>query len=531
MEFRILGPLEVVDGERRLSLGGPRQRTLLAVLLTRANEAVSADFLTDALWGEQPPKDAANALQYHVSQLRKVLGADRIVTQDVGYSIRVTADELDLSRFERLMHDASDAAPRRAAELLGEALDLWRGPPLSDLRDETFAVAEVHRLEELRLVTLERRAEAEVALGRHTDVIPELEALVREHPLREPLRATLIRALYGAGRQAEALEVYRETRELLVSELGIEPGPALQALERAVLRQDPALAPQVLATRPDRAILVVADDVRHVDDLLAIAEPLARQPPRELILARLLPAEGDIATANAQLVEHRAQLVSHGVPCRTAVYTTAEPGAEAALLATEQDVDLVLVDASPNFIDSGRPDEFLKGLLEHVPSDVGIVTGRSGLPTDGPIAVPFGGVEHDWSAIELAAWLAAALGTTLRLLGTEADEAHGRRDASRLLARGSLLVQQVVGIATEPVLVPGGDRGVVDATRDARILVVGLSDRWRHEGLGDVRIAVAATAAAPVMFVRRGLRPGGIAPSETLTRFTWTLASQHGNQS
>jgi hypothetical protein len=262
--------------------------------------------------------------------------------------------------------------------------------------------------------------------------------------------------------------------------------------------------------RPDRAILVVADDVRHVDDLLAIAEPLARQPPRELILARLLPAEGDIATANAQLVEHRAQLVSHGVPCRTAVYTTAEPGAEAALLATEQDVDLVLVDASPNFIDSGRPDEFLKGLLEHV---------------------PFGGVEHDWSAIELAAWLAAALGTTLRLLGTEADEAHGRRDASRLLARGSLLVQQVVGIATEPVLVPGGDRGVVDATRDARILVVGLSDRWRHEGLGDVRIAVAATATAPVMFVRRGLRPGGIAPSETLTRFTWTLASQHGNQS
>jgi DNA-binding SARP family transcriptional activator len=531
MEFRILGPLEVVDGERRLSLGGPRQRTLLAVLLTRANEAVSVDFLADALWGEQPPKDAANALQYHVSQLRKLLGPDRIVTQGFGYAVRVAMDELDLFRFEQLVSDAADTTPRRAAELLGEALDLWRGPPLSDLRDETFAVAEVHRLEELRLVALERRAEAEVALGRQTDVIPGLEALVREHPLREPLRAALMRALYSAGRQADALEVYRETRELLVSELGIEPGPPLQALERAVLRQDPALAPEVLATRPDRAILVVADDASQVDNLLAIAEPLARQPPRELILARLLPEDGDLATANAQLVEQRARLVGRGVPCRTAVYTTAEPGTEAALLASEQDVDLVLVDASPKLVESGRPDDFLKALLDHVPSDVGIVTGRSGLPTDGPIAVPFGGVEHDWSAIELAAWLAASLRTTLRLLGTEADESRGRRDASRLLARGSLLVQQVVGVATEPVLVPGGDKGVVEATRDARILVVGLSDRWRHEGLGHARVAVAATAAAPVMFVRRGLRPGGIAPSETLTRFTWTLASEHSNPS
>ena len=237
-------------------------------------------------------------------------------------------------------------------------------------------------------------------------------------------------------------------------------------------------------------------------------------------------AAGDLTTANAQLVEQRAQLVTRGVACRTAVYTTAEPGTEAALLASEQDVDLVLVDASPKLLEDGRPDDFLQALLDHAPSDVGIVAGSRSLATDGPIAVPFGGVEHDWSAIELAAWLAASIGTTLRLLGIQADEARGRRDASRLLARGSLLVQQVVGVATEPVLVSGGDRGVVEATRDARILVVGLSDRWRHEGLGDVRAAVAATAAAPVMFVRRGLRPGGIAPSETLTRFTWTLASQ-----
>jgi hypothetical protein len=138
---------------------------------------------------------------------------------------------------------------------------------------------------------------------------------------------------------------------------------------------------------------------------------------------------------------------------------------------------------------------------------------------------PFGGAEHDWSAIELAAWLASSLGTTLRLLGTEADPALGRRDASRLLARASLLVQQVVGIVTEPVLIPPGDTGVVDAAADARVLVVGLSERWREEGIGMVRAAVATAAQAPVLFVRAGGHSHGIAPAHTLTRFTWTQIS------
>ena len=139
---------------------------------------------------------------------------------------------------------------------------------------------------------------------------------------------------------------------------------------------------------------------------------------------------------------------------------------------------------------------------------------------------PFGGAEHDWSAIEVAAWLAGSLGTTLRLLGTEADTVRGRRDASRLLARASLLVQQVVGIVTEPVLVPAGEEGVLEAARGCGVLVVGLSDRWRTEGLGPARLAVAAGANVPTLFVRRGLRPSAVAPNETLTRFTWTLGSQ-----
>ena len=145
----------------------------------------------------------------------------------------------------------------------------------------------------------------------------------------------------------------------------------------------------------------------------------------------------------------------------------------------------------------------------------------------GPVVTPFGGVEHDWSAIELAAWLAHSLGTTLRLLGTEANTTTGQRDASRLLARASMLVQQVVGIVTEPVLVRPGEEGVLDAAHDARLLVIGLSDRWPSEGIGSVRLAVAARAGIPTLFVRRGLRPSGVAPDRTVTRFTWTLASQH----
>src|SRR5262249_52510622 len=220
-------------------------------------------------------------------------------------------------------------------------------------------------------------------------------------------------------------------------------------------------------------------------------------------------------------------LAGRGISSRVAAYTSRAPGADVAILAAEQDVDLVLVDASPQLVESGRPDEQLWVILERAPCDVGLLVSGGGTPA-GPVVTPFGGVEHDWSAIELAAWLAASLGTTLRLLGTEADPAQGRRDASRLLARASLLIQQVIGIAAEPVLVPAGERGTIEATRDARLLVLGLSDRWRSEGIGRARRAVAADAQLPILFVRRGRRPSGIAPPQTLTRFTWTLASPAG---
>jgi DNA-binding SARP family transcriptional activator len=253
VEFRILGPLEVREGDRVLPLGAGQQRALLAILLLRANEAVSRDQLIDELWGEDPPSTAAKALQGHVSALRGVLeperkrgaGGDVILTRGSGYELRLEDDQLDLGVFERLRNQGqaalTDGEPQRAAERLREALDLWRGPPLADFLYEPFAQAEIVRLEELRVATLEDRLEAELACGRHQQLIGELEALVQKHPTRERLRGLLMLALYRAGRQAEALDAYQAGRTVLVEELGIEPGRGLRELQQAILKQDPRL--------------------------------------------------------------------------------------------------------------------------------------------------------------------------------------------------------------------------------------------------------------------------------------------------
>jgi DNA-binding SARP family transcriptional activator len=522
MEFRILGPLEVEERGRLIALGGPKQRTLLTLLLLTPNRPVSVDRLVEALWGDQPPAAASNALQYHVSQLRKTLrdGA-AIVTQEPGYLIRLDPEQLDLLRFERLVAEAEDADADRAGRVLREALGLWRGEPIADLADDVLSQAEIQRLAAARLAVLERRVAADLTLGRHAQLVPELEALVRAHPLHEGFVAALMRALYGAGRQADALEVYRTTRETFDAELGIEPSPFLRDLERAILRQDPELTSAPQQGDATRSILVLAGDEDDVGDLLTVAEPLAAGSGRELILGSFVAGADELATATAGLARHRAAVAERGVQCRVAAYTTAEAGAEAARLATEQAVDLVLVKASPGFPDAGAVSEPLASLLLLTPCDVGVLTTGT-RAVDGPIVTPFGGAEHDWSAIELAAWLASSLGTSLRLLGAEADPALERRDASRLLARASLLVQQIVGIVTEPMLVPPGEKGVLQGAAGARLLVVGLSDRWREEGIGVVRTAIATSASAPVLFVRAGLHRRGIAPSQTMTRFTWT---------
>jgi DNA-binding SARP family transcriptional activator len=516
VEFRILGPLEVWHEGRQIPVRGARQRALLAILLLRANEVVSSDRLVDLLWGDEAPEPTA--LRVRVSQLRKALGGDgALQTQSPGYVLRIDDDQLDLRRFERLVAAAIEQPPAVAAERLREALDLWRGEPLAEFAYEAFAQTAIRRLEELRLGALERRIDADLALGQHRELIPELEALAAEQPLREGPVRQLMLVLYRSGRQVDALGVYRRCRETLVDELGLEPSRTLQELEAAILRQDAGLELEPAAP-PERSILVAPLDPVRFDDLLAIAEPLARRPPRELILAQLIGSAAELPQASALARERRESLQARGVSARSAAFTTAAPGADLVRIATEQDVDLLLVDASEALLD----DETIRAALVAAPCDVAVLARRDGPSRGGPVLVPFTGVEHDWAAVELAAWIARSLGLSLQLAGPQ----EGARDASRLLARASLAVQRALGVGAEPLLVEPGAPGLLAVAESAGLVVVGLPARWRRGGLGEVREAVVRDAAPPVLVARRGLRPGGLTPPEGLTRFTWSVAAR-----
>jgi DNA-binding SARP family transcriptional activator len=532
MDFRILGPLEVWDGGGEVSLGGPKPRALLAGLLLHPNEVVPTDRLIEELWGEDSPEDAAAALRVNVSRLRKALPQDLLTTRSPGYVLHVEPDQLDLHRFERLVDEGRSLLARGLAEdaaaRLREALALWRGPALADFTYESFAQPAIARLEEIRLAALELRIAGDLDSGRHDELVAELEALVAAHPLRERLRTQLMTALYRAGRQAEALDVYQDARRALVDELGIEPSPALHDLERAILRQDPSLnhaptlGPARVTDGAERSILVAIARAAQADALLAVAEPLVRHPSRVLILARLVPDATELASAAAWLEERRTALEERGIVARAASFTSTSPGAELARLATELDVDLLLAHAPDEILADGVPDEQLTNLLADTPCDVALLVGRDVEP-EGPVLVPFGGADHDWSAVELGAWLAHAAQVPLRLAGVAAMPERGKRDASRLLSHGALAVQRVLGISAEPLLTPPGEEGMLEASRDAGIVVVGLSTRWHAEGLGQARLTLAREATPPVLLVRRGLRPGGLAPPATLTHFTWSI--------
>jgi predicted ATPase/DNA-binding SARP family transcriptional activator len=284
LEFRLLGPLEAVRDGEVLPLGAPKQRALLAVLLLRAGQPVSVDVLAEAVWPERPPADPDASVQVYVSQLRRVLGRETIVRKGPGYVLQLPPGQIDLGRFRELADEglraleAEDA--RGAHRLLSEALALWRGPALSDFHYQPFALGEAERLDEERLAALETRLEADLRLGRHGEVLGELERLAQDHPLREGPRALLMRALYGAGRQAEALDVYQAFRRLLGEELGIEPGPELKELERRILRQDPELARPKRRAFPGGTVTLLFTDIEGSTELLhelgdAYAEALA----------------------------------------------------------------------------------------------------------------------------------------------------------------------------------------------------------------------------------------------------------------
>jgi DNA-binding SARP family transcriptional activator/ABC-type transport system substrate-binding protein len=259
VEFRVLGPVQASQDGRVVPLGGAQQRAVLAILLLHANRVVSADALAEGLWGERPPASAANTVQGYVSRLRRLLASgdgELIVHRPPGYILQVEPDRVDAHRFERLVREATQVRVtgevERAAELLRDALALWRGPALADVELNSFVQLERTRLEELRLTALEERIKLDLELGRHADLTAELEPLVGEHRFREGFRSQLMLALYRSGRQAEALQAYQQARRTLVEDLGIEPGQPLRDLEQAILRQDASLDPPLEAP-PERS--------------------------------------------------------------------------------------------------------------------------------------------------------------------------------------------------------------------------------------------------------------------------------------
>ena len=526
MEFRLLGPLEVVERDRALPVGAGKQRALLAILLLNANEVVSTDRLHDDLWGEAPPATAAKSIQLYVSRLRKELGDGRLVTRPPGYLLRVEPHELDAARFRRLVGEARNAEPERAARKLREALDLWRGAPLADLEYEPFAQPEIARLREARLTALEQRIDADLACGRHAALVGELEALVSEHPLRERLWAQLMLALYRSSRQAEALEAYRAARRSLSDELGLEPGTELKQLEQAILQHDPELdlarpaatprrAPA--PTTPERSVLVVPGILDDLPRLLRIAEPLAEaSPPRELVIAAVVPG-AELGPATAALAGRRDELHGRGVAARAAAFTSPAPGDDIVRLATGDGVDLLLMDAGAAPLEGTS-----REILERAPCDVAMLVAAGGAPGDGPVIVPFGAAWHDWAALELGAWVARATDKPLRLIGAAGDHREDGRDASRLLADASLIVQRQAGVVAEPLLASPGRAGIMALAEGAGLLVVGLSERWQDAGLGAVRSQIVATPPAPSLLVRRGTRTAGITSGESPTRFGWS---------
>jgi DNA-binding SARP family transcriptional activator len=371
MDVRLLGPLEVTDAGRVVTVGGGRRRSLLALLALHPNEVLSAERLIDELWGETPPPTAAKGLQVQISQLRKDLARDgageALQTRSNGYVLQLGANQVDIRRFERMLDEggrALDAGePVRAAERLAEALAMWRGPPLSDFTYESFAQREIARLEELRLVAVEQRIEADLALGRHSRVVAELEGHVAEHPLRERLRWLLMLALYRCGRRAEALEVYRAGRRLTVDELGLESGPALRELEAQILADAPELSapaveppPEVPPTArpaPPRAALILVGIAALVAAavLVVLIRDVGRpvEPPASVVL--------DLAPNSLAVVDR-----DDGSP--TAAREL--PGYPVGVVAVGDDVAVATIDSTTLSVYDGAEGT----LIRSVPLDV-----------------------------------------------------------------------------------------------------------------------------------------------------------------
>ena len=407
-EFRLLGPLEVSRNGEPVPVDGPHLRALLAILLLRANTPVSRDRLVDDLWQQEPPRHASNALQALVFRLRRALapdGAAMIVHSAVGYMLAVPRSRLDLFRVEddwaaaRAALRADD--PETASRTLSATLDMWRGDPLAEFAGQWFADADRHRLAEIRLAVQCDRFDAKLALGHHQQVLGELGAVVAEHPNQErPLRQLML-ALYRCGRQVDALAEYTTARTRLDDDFGLAPGSELQQLERAILRQDPALDLPVAAVPvASQPIILWSSSAEALAPMVALTATLATEASgRELLLVRLL-GEAE-ATHLSVAVTKQAELVHRlrrsRIVARSAAFTSTSPGDDLVRLADEQSSVLVLLefgDEQPSLSDLHTK------VLADCACDVGLLAMRVGKRprAHAAVLVPFGGNDHDWTS-------------------------------------------------------------------------------------------------------------------------------------
>ena len=527
IEYRLLGPLEVLGDGRPAKLAGPRQPAVLVCLLTRPNSVVPVARLVDYLWGETPRQTAANAAQSYVCSCarRSAATPSRPAARAMrsGSSPTRSTSPASNGSFHRATSRSTRAGRPRRATTLREALSLWRGArsPTSP-RSRPIAPI-VDRLEDLRVLALERRLEADLDCGRHAEVVAEAGELAEAHPLREGPRRLHMLALYRSGRQAEALDAYRRARETLVAELGLEPGAGLQGLERATLQQDASLEREACIPGrraeprpPARSSSSTSPPDRSTGS--SSSGRRLRSPFRHASRCAIqtVPDADELASAGTALRAVRSALLDRGVDARAAVFTSLLPGADLARLAGEQDADLILAGAPEQLLEDGR----LLGLLTHAPCDVGVVVGHAGEPGD--VFVAFSGGEHDWAAVELGAWFARSSGSRLLLAG--ASVGPEGRDASRLLASASMAVQRGLGVDAEPALVPPSPPHSSRRRRAPASLASGSPTAGAATGSGATRNALATRAEGPTILARRGVRPGALAPRRAETRYTWTIA-------
>ena len=318
LEFRVLGPLEVLRDGEVVPIPAPKQRALLGLLLLHANEPVAQEELIDQLWGEQPPRTAKASLQNQVHAIRRLLGPEVLERQAAGYVVHVEPGRLDLGRFERLVDEARTAEPKERAAKLHEALACWRGPALVEFPAEPFASHEIGRLEEERLAALEERIDADLALGHHADEVAELEGLVQRYPLRERLWGQLMLALYRAGRQADALAAYQRAHHVFVGEIGLEPGVSLRELQRAILLQDPSLDDdqhQIGWTLERAAAILPAEGAERARSLAEYGKALWQLGERRRARSTMRAAERLARAAGEPALEARAQLALSFFAC------------------------------------------------------------------------------------------------------------------------------------------------------------------------------------------------------------------------